>query len=58
MDEQEKIETIRVKLKKCAKFTLNLVNEEVPDDIDSIIDLLINKHIKFSYNTDIFITSY
>ena len=54
MDEQEKIETIRVKLKKCAEFTFNLVNEEVPDDIDSIIDSLIKKHINLNYNTDSF----
>ena len=54
MDEQQKIKTIKDKLKKCAEFTLELVNEEVPDDIDSIIDSLIKKHINLNYNTDNF----
>jgi hypothetical protein len=54
MDEQQKIETIKDKLKKCAIFTLELVGLDVPIDIDNTIGLLIEKNIKFRYNTDNF----
>jgi hypothetical protein len=54
MDEQQKIEKIKDKLKKCAIFTLELVGVEVPSDIDKIIVLLIEKHINFNFNTDNF----